>query len=159
MSKKFKNLTILKPVSGAKCVITSRYWDFRVKWGKFHSAYDFAPIYKYKAERMKVFAGIPGRVVQVYHEIDGFGLYVKIKHLTEPIYAYKAHLQDTFVTEGDVVIPEQCIGVMGHSGNCYSTHGGDATHLHDEYREIDKRGRLKSFDAASYYKDWDIGEV
>jgi len=97
--------------------------------------------------------------MQVYNELKGFGLYVKIKHLSLPIYAYKAHLRDALVKEGDYVDADQAVGIMGNSGNSYSLNGGDGTHLHDEYREATKHGGLRAFDAAIYYKDWYPKEV
>ncbi|MCK4789140.1 MAG: M23 family metallopeptidase [Desulfobacteraceae bacterium] len=154
-----ENLIILKPVDTTKTTITSRYWSWRWKRMCWHRAYDFAPVGNNRFCPNVVYAGIPGLVVQIYHELKGFGLYVKIKHWSLPIYAYKAHLREVLVKEGDFVEATQSVGVMGNSGNSYSLNGGDGTHLHDEYREVTKRGDLWAFNAASYYKDWNPKEV
>ena len=161
---RFKDLVILKPVDESRCVITSRYWDWR--WTHWHRAYDWAP-YQMKGEldsdfytrrlHEKVHAGIPGKVEQIYHEVDGFGLYVKIRHLEYPIYGYKAHLSEALVEEGQIVEATTPVGIMEHTGRCYSRHNGDGLHTHDEYREILSWGRLRPFNAADYYKSMLIG--
>ena len=164
--KLIKGLIILKPVDMKGNVITSRFWDWR--WTRWHKGYDFAPVKRltellkdfwYRRQNEKVIAGIPGKVIQVYHEVAGFGNYVKIQHRDYPIYGYKAHLREALVTVGQIVDATTPVGIMGHTGRCYSRHDGDGIHVHDEYREILDRGRLRSFDPAPYYRDWNPREV
>jgi len=70
---------------------------------------------------------------------EGYGLYVKIMHIDssninnlDTSYTIYAHLNTSFVKEGDLVYAQQVIGVMGNTGKVVSNHGGDGTHLHWE---------------------------
>jgi murein DD-endopeptidase MepM/ murein hydrolase activator NlpD len=75
------------------------------------------------------------------HSDSGFGDHLEIRHTLADgsyVYSHYAHLVPdsipaTFV-EGQPVHKKQKIGVMGHSGNVYSTSGGDGSHLHFEMR-------------------------
>ena len=153
---KIEGLVILKPVSERMCAITARHWSWNLlRWGGFHKAYDWAPYPSYFYRLQEPVAGIDSRVVQIYDEPDGFGLYTKLRPIRFPDLLYfKAHLASVYVKEGQIVEARQKIGIMGHSGRCYSRFGGDPTHLHDELRKITRRGEYRRLDLARYYKSW-----
>lgn len=149
-----ENLKILKPVDMTKNIITSRFWDFRWQWMAFHQAYDFAPTGSYRFKPQAIIAGIDAKIVQIFTEPKGFGLYIKLQPLEFPLLlCFKAHLRQVIVKEGENVKAGQEIAIMGNSGNCYSLNGGDGTHLHEEWRLNMGRGMYKKLDVAKYYKN------
>lgn len=152
---KIEGLKILKPVDMNMNVITARYWDWGWRWRGFHTAYDFAPLPEFRYTVQEPVASICSKVVRIYDEPGGFGLYVKLQSIDFPrLIIFKAHLSDVYVKEGDYVDHKQKVGVMGNSGNCRSRWGGDGLHEHDEYRWMVDRGNYIKLDAGRFYKSW-----
>lgn len=152
---RIEGLKILKPVDMGMNVITARYWDWGWYWRGFHRAYDFAPLPEFRYTVQEPVAGIRAIVDKVYEEPGGFGLYVKLQSIDFPqLIAFKAHLAEAYVKEGDYVDHKQKVGVMGASGACYSAWGGTGEHLHDECRWMVDRGNYIKLDTAKYYKSW-----
>ena len=105
---KIEDLKILKPVDMRQNVITSRFHAIRWWKGKFivHGAYDFAPMPEFSYRIQDVVGQLLCKVIQIYNETDGFGLYIKKQSVEFPqLIGYDAHLREVYVKEGDIIEP------------------------------------------------------
>lgn len=154
----FKDLILIKPVLPEQTVITSRFNDRRLRasgWATHHAT-DFAPVGAFIGLPVNVYASCEShteRVIKADYEPLGFGNYVKTELEGLPVWLYYAHLASVAVKVGDILLPSTVIGVMGHTGFCYSTGHGNGTHLHHEGRGIGERDVRTPFDLGLYYKE------
>ena len=94
-----------------------------------HSGYDYEA-----ATGTNIMAAADGEVVWADWEnpndhSQGFGQYVKIKHLNGAYYSYYGHLSEILVNKGDSVKQGQLIGKSGSTG------ASTGPHLHFEIRD------------------------
>jgi len=83
-----------------------------------------------------------GRVIDVVRGTrqgsKGFGNYVIVEDESGYQHRY-SHLHQAYVQKGQLVPKGQAIGSMGNTGQTYSLHGGDGSHL--DYRIKDAYGK------------------
>lgn len=99
----------------------------------FHPAIDIAnkegtPIPEFK-----------GGVVTEVGSQKGYGNYIKVRDAQGNIQRY-SHLKQALVKPGQQVTRGQQIGLMGRTGNVYSQHGGDPSHL--DYEVVNAYNQL-----------------
>lgn len=112
--------------------VTTQYGG-NTRYEPFHPAIDVAnqegtPIPEFK-----------GGVVTNVGQSAGYGNFVEVRDPAGNTERY-SHLQRAFVKPGQQVQAGQPIGAMGRTGNVYSTHGGDPSHL--DYMIVDAYNRL-----------------
>lgn len=112
--------------------ITTNYGE-STAYEPFHPALDIAnkegtPIPEFK-----------GGVVTEVGSQKGYGNYVKVKDAQGNIQRY-SHLKQALVQPGQQVNAGQQIGLMGRTGNVYSRHGGDPSHL--DYEVVNAYNQL-----------------
>jgi murein DD-endopeptidase MepM/ murein hydrolase activator NlpD len=105
---------------------------FGPRWGRFHDGIDIAPITRH-IDGDKLFAVADGTVVASKTNNGGdkvgLGHYMVIQH--DGFFTEYAHMQELGLPVGTKVKAGQVVGLMGHSGECFSsTPGGTGTHLH-----------------------------
>jgi murein DD-endopeptidase MepM/ murein hydrolase activator NlpD len=101
------------------------YWDYGMRWGRFHRGTDIAVLGGHDLVR----APLAGRVVAVgwLNRYSGYGLVVKVRHRYGLSTMY-AHLERARVDVGDWVAKGDLLGRAGCSGSC------TGEHLHFEVR-------------------------
>jgi murein DD-endopeptidase MepM/ murein hydrolase activator NlpD len=108
------------------------YWDYGMRWGRFHRGTDIAVLGGHDL----IHAPLPGKVTHVgwLNHYSGYGLMVKVRHDygLETMYA---HLERTSVRPGQRVRKGQLLGHAGCTGSC------TGEHLHFEVR---LRGELRN---------------
>lgn len=112
--------------------ITTNYGE-STAYEPFHPALDIAnkegtPIPEFK-----------GGVVTEVGNQKGYGNYIKVKDAQGNIQRY-SHLKQALVQPGQQVSAGQQIALMGRTGNVYSQHGGDPSHL--DYEVVNAYNQL-----------------
>ena len=95
------------------------YWNYGMRWGRFHRGTDIAVLGGYDLVR----APLPGKVTSVgwLNNYSGYGLVVKVRHEygLETMYA---HLERASVHRGQWVAKGQLLGRAGCTGSCTGEH-------------------------------------
>lgn len=109
-----------------KIAITQRFDE------KTHPGIDLCPFENNQAIMADIYSPELCRVIFAGWSNRGFGLTVKV--ITEDgKYMFFAHLNKIEVTEGDILVPGDIIGICGSSGK------SSGIHLHFEVREGDNK--------------------
>jgi murein DD-endopeptidase MepM/ murein hydrolase activator NlpD len=108
------------------------YWDYGMRWGRFHRGTDIAVLGGQDVIR----APLPGKVTEVgwLNSYSGYGLVVKIRH-DDGLATMYAHLERASVRPGQWVAKREVLGHAGCTGSC------TGEHLHFEVR---LRGELRN---------------
>ena len=101
------------------------YWDYGMRWGRFHRGTDIAVL----GGRDLIRAPLAGRVTSVgwLNHYSGYGLVVKVRHDYGLATMY-AHLERASVRKGQWVAKGDVLGHAGCTGSC------TGEHLHFEVR-------------------------
>ena len=102
----------------------------------YHKGVDLG--WSYNEEDNKIYSNSKGKVVATVTGVPpmpassgSYGNYVKIDHYNG-MYSLYAHLRDVYVSEGQEVNENTCIGLMGESGATIDDQGIAERHLHYE---------------------------
>ena len=130
---------LLPPKAPARFGVPLRglnYWDYGMRWGRFHSGTDIAVL----GGRDLVRAPLSGHVTAVgwLNNYSGYGLVVKVRHAYDLATMY-AHLERASVRRGQWVAKGDLIGHAGCTGSC------TGEHLHFEVRVYGKLRNPRDF--------------
>lgn len=117
------------------------------QWGQpYHNGTDYA-----RPMGTPIFAMADGKVAWVDNDRNGYGYYIRIWHRSLNIHSFYAHLNERFVSNGQLVEVGRQIGTVGNTGN------STGPHLHFEIR-LGNGSQLDGY-AESPYADMPRGRI